>query len=193
MKKLSLYVFLVLMFCNVGLSDVKSEECLAIEDICVGDSALDYFTEKELKDTQHFYYKDKKFVTSIFNSHPTFKTYEGVEIDYEFSDKKYIIRYVVGYFNTNLDDCLNKKKEISDEVFNQFNKKGKSKNYKNTVDEKGESMVYEIKFNLDSDIVIIAECYDWSKRMEKQYFDNFSLVITTKKYDAYTQGNLQTY
>ena len=100
---------------------------------------------------------------------------------------------MVGYFNTNLDNCLNKKKQITDEVSNQFNNKGKSINYKNSVDEKEESMTYETKFNLDSGIVIIAECYDWSKRMEKQYFDNFSLVITTKKYDAYTQGNLQTY
>ena len=53
------------MFCNVGLSDVKSEECLAIEDICVGDSALDYFTEKELKDTQHFIIKIKNLLPAV--------------------------------------------------------------------------------------------------------------------------------
>ena len=61
MKKLLPYIFLVLMWCNVGFADAKSNECLAIEDICIGDSALDFFTEQQIKNNTMNYYKDKTY------------------------------------------------------------------------------------------------------------------------------------
>ena len=197
MKKLSLYIFLVLMWCNVGFADAKSNECLAIEDICIGDSALDFFTEKEIKDNQHFYYKDKKFATSTINYHLNFKIYDGIEIDYKFDDKKYIIHYISGliyYKNSNFDNCLNKKEEAYQDISETFKNKGKTKIARNGMDEKGESKVYETIFFLDSDIVIVLNCYDWSERMEKRFTDNFTIYVTTKNFFNYQNtGVYETY
>ena len=47
MKKLSLYIFMVLMLCNVGFADdIKNFE---IEGMRVGESALNYFTKEEIE------------------------------------------------------------------------------------------------------------------------------------------------
>jgi len=46
MKKLSLYIFLVLMFCNVGFADDISE--YEIEGISIGDSLLDHMSKEEI-------------------------------------------------------------------------------------------------------------------------------------------------
>ena len=74
----------------------KADECFAIENICLGDSALVYFSEKELNDSEYYYYNDKEFVTSVIDNHPSFETYETVEIDYKKTDKKYHILYING-------------------------------------------------------------------------------------------------
>ena len=60
------------MWCNVS----NAKDCITIEKICLGDSALDYFTKKELKDTEYYYFDDKNFVTSIIKFHSKFKTFE---------------------------------------------------------------------------------------------------------------------
>ena len=46
MKKLSLYIFLVLMWCNVGFADDISE--YQIEGISIGDSLLDHLSKEEI-------------------------------------------------------------------------------------------------------------------------------------------------
>ena len=68
MKKLSLYVFLVLMFCNVSLSDIRYiDSKITIAGISLGDKARDFFTLNELKDNQLFHSKYNNFVTSVFD------------------------------------------------------------------------------------------------------------------------------
>ena len=46
MKKLSLYVFLFLMWCNAGFADKISE--YQIEGISIGDSLLDHLSKEEI-------------------------------------------------------------------------------------------------------------------------------------------------
>ena len=195
MKKILGIVVLGLMWCN--FVSAESINVIKIEGISVGDSALDFFTEKEIEDNQHFYYEDKKFATSIINYHPNFRIFDGIEIDYKFDDKKYIIRYISGliyYKNSNFDNCLNKKKEFYQNISETYKKKGKTKNYINGMDEKGESKVYQTTFFLDSGMVIALNCFDWSERMEERFTDNFTIYITTKKFFNYQNtGVYETY
>ena len=49
MKRLSLYVFLVLMFCNIGFADdISKIEDVEINGISIGDNLLDHFSKQEL-------------------------------------------------------------------------------------------------------------------------------------------------
>ena len=49
MKKLSLYIFLVLMFCNVGFAnDISKIEDIEINGISIGENLLDHFSKQEL-------------------------------------------------------------------------------------------------------------------------------------------------
>ena len=58
MKKLSLYIFLGLIWCNFVSADSIND--IKIEGISVGDSALDYFSEKTIKQNSYSY-NNKKF------------------------------------------------------------------------------------------------------------------------------------
>ena len=73
MKKLSLYIFLVLMWCNVGFADdIRDFE---IEGISIGDSLLDYYSEEEIKNNINHYYNNKTY-TPVEIKSTFFTTYK---------------------------------------------------------------------------------------------------------------------
>ena len=43
------------------------------------------------------------------------------------------------------------------------------------------------------DKIISLECYEWSKRMQSRFTDNFTMSITTKKFQDYQQGITTSY
>ena len=122
MKKLLAIIVLGLLWCNVA----NAEQCISIEKICLGDSALDHFSEKTLNETEYYYFEDKNFVTSIISDHPEFKVFKTVEIDYKKSDKKHKILYVNGrIFIEDIEKCLTKLEEYNSLISGLYTKKGK--------------------------------------------------------------------
>ena len=189
MKKLFLYIFLVLMW----FYPVNAKDCISIEKICLGESALDFFSKKKLKDTEYYYFDDKNFVTSIIENDPKFKTFEIVEIDYKKSDPRYKILYINGrIFIERPDACLVKMKEYNNLISNILNIDGKYSRFPNGSDEKGESYVTTYEFKKD-DKVISLECYEWSKRMQNRFANNFTMSVTTKKFKDFQLGVVSTY
>ncbi len=189
MKKLFLCVFFVLIWSNVS----RANDCVAIEKICLGDSALNHFSKKELKDNEYSYYDDENFITSIINSNSKFKTFETVEIDYNKADPQYKILYVNGrIFTETVKDCLVKLKEYNNLISNILNVDGKYSKKKNGTDEQGESYVTSYEFNVNNKIVTL-ECYDWSKRMQSKFVNNFTMSVTTKKFRDFQWGVTTTY
>ena len=68
MKKLSLYIFLVLMFCNVGFSNESGKiEDIKINGISIGDNLLDHFSKQEL-------IQEKKLLEAISKGNKLFYT-----------------------------------------------------------------------------------------------------------------------
>ena len=67
MKKISLYILLVLIWCHVGLADdIKNFE---IEGMRVGESALNYFTKEEIENgrqPQQYPGSDRYIISNIF-------------------------------------------------------------------------------------------------------------------------------
>ena len=105
MKKLLAILVLGLLWCHTALADDVSD--FQIEGISIGDSALDFFTERQIKDNSFDYYNDKLF-TPVQTQHlPFFNTYDGLDFDFKTNDKDYIIHALYGRINyqENIKDC----------------------------------------------------------------------------------------
>ena len=99
--------------------DIKDFE---IEGISIGDSALDYFSKKEIKDKKQNYYNDDKFVPSEFEYLKIFKTYDAIQISYKKNDPNYKIYAIAGFLDypSNINNCYKKMSEISNEISEIF-------------------------------------------------------------------------
>ena len=118
MKKLSLYIFLVLMFCNVGFA-----ELIIFSDIKVGEKVSKYIndqqiskfymSDREAKDDVIIYDKDKKYSYLLFlKEDGIFKEdYDFLQIFYENSTNK-IVGTAGGVLMSgeDKDSCLKKRK-----------------------------------------------------------------------------------
>ena len=113
MKRLSLYLFLILFTLQTPsqADDIKDFQ---IEGMSIGDSLLDYFSEKEIKDNLMDYdYKDKTFSTAEFSKTDfNYKLYDIVITNFKANDENYIMHAVGGVINYNnkMNQCYEKKK-----------------------------------------------------------------------------------
>ena len=107
MKKLSTYLFLIFFsFQTPSWADDISD--FEIEGMSIGDSLLDYFSKKEIKDnTNTNYYTNNTYTSVSFNKLPVFEIYESVEFNYKTDDEKYIIAAIVGglFCEENIEKC----------------------------------------------------------------------------------------
>ena len=111
MKRLLL--ILILTFSFQSLTKADDIRDFEIEGMSIGDSALDYFTNAEIKNGKRNYYKSNKFTDSELEL-PQFKEFQTVHINYRTKDKKYEIYAVEGtiLYKDNIKDCYQKKDEI---------------------------------------------------------------------------------
>ena len=81
---------LVLIFSLQSLTKANDIKDFEIEGISIGDSVLEYYTKKEIKENIKQYTKDKTY--SLVEIHP-FKSeiYDALQLHYKTNDKKYII------------------------------------------------------------------------------------------------------
>ena len=106
MKKLSLYVFLVLMFCNVGFAREPGYMVGSITNKCKEMLHLiDTFPEKDpiisFEDTIEI--TITSFISGINLYH---KEIKGHFKNLNYDDKKYIVSYIINYCKKNPDDTL---------------------------------------------------------------------------------------
>ena len=184
MKRLSLYLFLILFTFQTPswADDIRDFE---IEGMSIGDSLLDYFSEKEIKKNKADYYTDDKFtaVDFDFKEVPFSETYDGAQIHYETKSKKYIIYSLdfVRIFENSINECYKKQNEIEEDLSDMFTSAKKSKKIKekHPEDRSGKSTVTSAYFNLDTGGYASVECYDWSEKMG--YPDQIRVSITSKE------------
>ena len=188
MKKLSTYLFLIL-FSFQTLSQADDIRDLQIEGMSIGDSLLNYFTKKEIKNGQYRLFKSKKYITTQLLGN--FEMYDTAEAAFKNRDKDYKIVSLGGgiYFSENFNSCFKKRDEIVSEIKLLFDegivntdegvhlgdKTGKSKFYRTSIALSTNSKYHEIQIN----------CINWSKKMEKKYQDNLSIVIQTDAYNDF--------
>ena len=189
MKKFLAILILVLTFQTPSQADDIRD--FQIEGMSIGDSLLDYFSKKEIKDnTKTGYYTNNKYTPVEFFQLSSFKTYDSVGLRYKTDDKKYIIVGISGtlFCKKNIEKCNKKQKEIDLELSNMFkNAQRVDDKGKHSADKSGKSTFLHINFWLISGDVVIIELIDWSEKItnEKGWTDNVNVYFLTEEFNDF--------
>ena len=148
----------------------------------VGDSALDYFSEKQIKDEQKIAYPSSdKFYGITLRSNDN--TYEFYGFMFKKNDNNFIIYQVKGMLKMDFKECLKKKVKVKNEIKNILTK-FEEVNYKSIYGKKlGKSFSEVSDFDLKDGRVRIW-CENWDKNFEKSnYWNNhLSVSVVSKEY-----------
>ena len=183
MKKLLILLFSLFLLSSpsVFADDISD---FSIEGISIGDSLLDYFSEKTIQDnTKHDYYKNDNFDKVEFWNLDLEK-YDVLSAHIKLNDKNYIIYELSGaiLFEDNISDCYFEKNKIDDELNLLF---GNALRYDSGrqfhwADETNRSTYDRVDFEFPSGDSIDIICYDWS--VAKGHTDHLSVGMGTKEF-----------
>jgi len=182
MKKLLALLFSLFFLSSPSvIADDISD--FTIEGMSIGDSLLDYFSEKTIQDnTKHDYYKNDNFDKVEFWDLDLEK-YDVLTAHIKLNDKNYIIYDVTGgiLFEDNISDCYFEKNEIDNKLNLLFGNdlrydSGRQIHY---ADETNRSTYDRVDFDFPSGNSIKIICYDWSEAIG--YNDHLSVGIETKE------------
>ena len=199
MQKILWFVFLVLLTSTNAYTDNIKD--FKIENISNGDTALDYFTESQLDNSEldWFNYSYKEYSTSLL---PGRGIYDWFKITYKNEDYNYIIEGLAGIVvkkNYEEDKC-NKQLDSTALNLSKFFKNTKSeekKTYRVVYDPSkifqetnlsGKSKLTSIFFDFKQEGKIILSCYDMDKETNEidspikdiNQFDTFRIDVRSK-------------
>ncbi len=185
-KKIIFIIILILTLQYPSLADGIRD--FKIEGIGIGDSALNYFDEKQLEDGEQGWhnYSYKEYSTSLV---PGKGIYDWFLVSYRSDDDKFIIKALVGGLEkTNYDnkECNNKLDTVALSLSGSFkNTRQDKKKYKLTSDASrtypftGKSTVTSLSFNFKDEGEIILSCYNMDKKTNQN--DSFITTILNQK------------
>ncbi len=206
MKKiLGIVVLSFFLSTSAYTDDIKDFQ---IENISIGDSALDYFTESQIENGEldWFNYNYKEYATSLL---PGKGIYDWFKISYNSHDDDFIIEGLVGIvvkkkYN---DDKCNKELDTAaldvSELFKNT-EQGKKQFYKVVYNPRkifqepnpsGKSTVTSISFDFKEEGKIILSCYNMDKTTNQidspikdiNQFDTFRIDIRSKALARYLE------
>lgn len=177
-----------LMLMSINNLQANSIKDFQIEGISLYDSALDYFSKKEIEENKVDWYRNKKFsTTSIFN-HPTFKKYEELQISFKTNDKNYTIVDLSGIVGKNFNDCMKDLDKVENDLDSMFEgtKKREREKYSHPVDPSNNSKIVDVYWKFNNGDLVLAACYDWSQKGKfLDYKDDFRVTISNKEFDIF--------
>ena len=199
MKKfLGIVVLSFFLSTSAYTDDIKDFQ---IENIRIGDSALDYFTESQLENSEldWFNYSYKEYSTSLLSGKGI---YDWFKISYKSDNEDFIIEGLVGIVVKKRYDDDKCNKELDTAALNISNlfkntKQEKKQLYKIAYDSRkifqkpnssGKSTVTSILFDFIDEGKIILSCYDMDKATNQidspikdiNQFDTFRIDIRSK-------------
>ena len=206
MKKILVIVVLSLFLSTSAYTDdIKNFQ---IQNISIGDSALDYFTESQLENSEldWFNYSHKDYSTSLLSGKGI---YDWFKISYKSDDDDFIIEGMVGIVVKKKYDDNKCNKELDITAFNI------SESFKNTKQRKkqlykvaynprkifqeshptGKSTVASISFDFKDEGKIILSCYNMDKATNQidspikdiNQFDTFRIDVRSKVLTHYLE------
>ena len=166
MKKILTFTFILLISFSTQIFADETE--FQIEGMSLGDSLLDYYSEKKIKKARikSWSYKDKTYTpVSFFKK---LKTYRELSVNFKTQDDNFTIEMIVGTkdYKKNIEGCYKKKDEVVDELAKLFEDTKKIDNgtFKYDYDKSGESTITRVSFIFKSGAEVSISCYDWSKK-----------------------------
>lgn len=192
MRFFLIIAFILSIKSSVFANEIKS---ITIEGITIGDSALNFFSEDEIKKVIITDWKSKKYERSEIKS-KKFNKFDLIQISYLSDDKEFKIAEIKGLIKFKYSKCI---KEI-----NQMSKKIKKKipdtqiqpsfEYENKWDTFGESKTTDIIIAINSKNksgvldTITLFCYQYSDGYKKEMNlsdDDLGIRISSKEFDKF--------
>ena len=160
---------LALSLCFISTSKADDIRSFEIEGMSVGDSLLEFFSKKEIKDeivNATFYPNSKKFM--IISLIPKkLENYENINFHIKLNDKKYLIYSVKGLSKMETEKCLKLKKSVVTDI-ETLVPNARLNKYKDDYNKSmGNSEAY-INDYFISDGVIRVFCTNWDKEFLKK-------------------------
>ena len=164
-----------------------------IEGMSIGDSLLDYFSEKEIKNPGanniYFYPNNSKFYEIVLNSNSAI--YDEIQFSLKDKDNSYKIYSVNGtiFFKQNISKCFDKKNEIESDLSKIFNMNELNvypESGKHTVNETGRSTFEAKWYAFKSGDYVGIVCTDYHVDMNNQ--DSLKLLISSKEYNDFLKA-----
>ena len=190
MKKFLLTLILILSVQSLtNADDIRDFE---IEELSIGESALTFFTESELKKNvrqNQYEGSDGKFYdTQVRKS--DFDIYDEITLVFKKGDKNYEIYSIGGiiYYGNQTKKCLSDYKKILNEIENIFpnHTKDSWKNQKHHQDPSGKSLVNGTLMILESEATAEVACYSWSDEMKLE--DYVLVAINSKEFENWLKN-----
>ena len=159
-----------------------------IEGMSIGDSALDYFSEKDIKKNSKNQYKKKDFTHVENNNYSFFKTYYALDINFKTGDPEYIIQGLSGIINYRNKSMVKCKKQLK-KIFNEISlllpkfKKSTIRTVPMPDDPSGKSTDTWAGFFSDQGSVTIG-CLDYSDERPNK-MDHLDVTIRTNEFNNF--------
>ena len=185
-KKIFFFSILTLTLQHPSLADGFQD--FKIEGMGIGDSALNYFDERQLEDGEQGWhnYSYKEYSTSLV---PGKGIYDWFLVSYRNDDENFKIEALVGgleIINYSSKECNNRLDSVALSISESFkNTREDKKKYKLTADSSriypftGKSTVTSLSFNFTNEGEIILSCYDMDKKANKN--SNFIMSTLNQK------------
>ena len=165
-----------------------------LEGMSVGDSLLNYMSEKEIKDSMNspyvFRYPNNSYIT-VMTLNQSYETYENVGVVLKVNDKNYIIKALEGIFSygDEVHKCYDKQKIISQDIETAFRDKFDKDewNGKYKSDKSGKSKVKYIDYEFTEGSAIRIICYDMDKDF-KDPIDALTVAINSIEFMKYVMN-----
>ena len=182
-------LFLILILTLSLQSWTKADDIidLQIEGMSIGDSALDFFTKKEIEKNSYKMGSSDKYLTSFFYD-SNYIVYDGIEITYKKNDKKFIIESVSGGITVdNIKVCKKKEQDISRDLKKIFpNAEFQTDEGFTPVDKYKKSKYYRTSFGINPNskyLEIEVSCIFYKGQAAKEFTSNVGITIKTDEYN----------
>ena len=182
---------LVLIFSLQSWTKADDFRDFEIEGMSIGDSALDFFSENDLKNNTKLDWYDTSTFTPIADIKlASSKTYEMFQIAVKSNDPHYTMQSIHGvifYTNNDIDKCYKELDHISNDIkklFKKVNDSGKV-TYKHPADKTGKTTITDVTLVSKRGDEISIQCYNWSEA--SGYTDQLRITLDTKEYSDFVR------
>ena len=185
---------LVLIFSFQSWTRADDISDFEIEGISIGDSLLDYYSEKKIINTYKYYYpKSKKFIMieGSFDKH--LEIYEEFYVTYK-DNGKFIIHEIKGVINfKESNECIDKRDKIAATIRTSFkeNIKDEREYIKNPAqDNSGKSKNYSIDFDIEEGKIRLY-CQMWSEDLQnkKKWVPHLAIVVYDNEFRSFLMND----